>query len=206
MNNKKINNKVDSLTEPITEQVLYQALTEYIQVAGHKFEFGYFTKDDLLNEGWIILQNNIHKYNPKRGVLKSFISTLLGSRFRNIYRQKCRRTELPCYSCKYNGWDKKNQKCILFENMMECHLYRDWFYRNNAKANLLSPEIIYEDPINDDETPLDGMVQDENFVEFKRSLSPSNLDILDKLIEGCQLHITELESLKEAHSSYKASS
>ena len=61
------------------------------------------------------------------------------NRVGNLKRNKYERKNTPCESCPFNAWIKKTNECKKFDCMLECDLYRGWYYRNTSKKNIMQP-------------------------------------------------------------------
>jgi DNA-directed RNA polymerase specialized sigma24 family protein len=74
----------------------------------------------------------LEKYDGKRP-LENFLWTHVRNRLYNFKRNNYSRLEKPCDTCEFYI----SKKCTAFVDQEECHLYKGWLDRNNAKKNLM---------------------------------------------------------------------
>ncbi len=102
-----------------------------------KFRFGYYEKEDIEQEVYILCVNALERYDSSQP-LENFLWTHVKNRLCNLKRNKYERKETPCLKCPL--YDKLRQvndsQCQKFEDKCDCDLYKKWVYRNNAKKAL----------------------------------------------------------------------
>ena len=98
----------------------------------YKFKFGYHSPDDMKQQARLFAWEGLEKYDGKRP-LENFLWTHVRNRLYNFKRNNYSRLEKPCDTCEFYI----SKKCTAFVDQEECHLYKGWLDRNNAKKNLM---------------------------------------------------------------------
>ena len=121
----------------------YETIDELLQFFSRKFPFGIHDQDDIYQQGWVYSLEAIHsgRFDPDRGNLKSFLFSVLYSRFINFKRNEHYRPETPCRSCPFNIQGESASPCEVFSDLRDCPLYADWDRRNAAKKSISCSSI-----------------------------------------------------------------
>lgn len=99
-----------------------------------KFRFGYHTLDDMKQQAKLFALQGLENYDGVRP-LENFLWTHVRNRLYNFKRNNFERPDKPCLTCpKYLA---KHDDCAVFDDLLECDLYRGWITRNTSKRNLM---------------------------------------------------------------------
>lgn len=119
----------------ITNEEL-QLIDKTIGPLARNFAFGYYSFEDMMQEGRIFAMTAISKYDPSKGAsLSTFIFNHVKNRFINLVRDKFNRTQPPCLMCKYNT---KKRKCKKYFDKTECDKWCKWRDNNTVRRNLIN--------------------------------------------------------------------
>jgi len=100
-----------------------------------KFTFGYYDKEDIEQEAFLIGMEGLNKFDPSNGAsLESFLYTHIGNRLKNFIRNKFVRRDHKCKHC-----NNENVECPFCQR-------REW--RFAVKRHLMEPIDI--DRVNGD--------------------------------------------------------
>lgn len=148
---------IDSVVKPLASQ----------------FAFGYYTEEDLLQEGRIMCIEAYPKYEEGRGSLFTFFYTHVKNRFISLKRDKfCR--PMP-----------KN----LREDLRE-----SWELRNQKKMELAGANCLDASQVFDSDSPIHD---DEIFRILDRELPSSYRDLYRRYMDGEKLSKGKREELME---------
>ncbi len=139
---KKKTNKRPKVLESEFLEVLDKITKKLI----HKFRFGYHSAEDMKQQASIFALEALDRYDGKRP-LENFLWTHVRNRLFNFKRNNYQRPDSPCIGCKFHdkNFDKSKNGCLEFTNKMDCHLYNNWFKRNENKKNIMQPSYIEND-------------------------------------------------------------
>jgi hypothetical protein len=152
----------------------FTILDDLLKFFSHKFPFGIHDSDDIYQQGWIFALEALKKdkYVEDRGSLKSYLFSVLYSRFINFKRNEYYRPETPCKSCPFNSPASSKTSptgtcntssqyenaspCEVFAILIECPLYSDWNRRNTSKRSISSSSLpVSPDHISRDTSYID---------------------------------------------------
>jgi len=118
----------------MTEEEVVAIITKISKRLAQKFTFGYYDRDDIAQEAFIIGMQGLEKYDSTRP-LENFLWVHIRNRLKNYKRNEYERLDSPCVNCTYSDGDI----CDEHDDIMSCKSYRNWFYRNQSKKNLMNP-------------------------------------------------------------------
>lgn len=121
----------------MTEVQVIKVIEKVINRTCSKYTFGYYERDDIKQEAFIIAINALEKYDGVRP-LENFLQVDLGNKLKNLKRDKYQRIEKPCLKCPLYNLSIESQ-CDKYTDKTECDLYRNWYNRNETKKNLVVP-------------------------------------------------------------------
>ncbi len=143
-----------------TESQVLDIIKSISNKLAKKFQFAYFTEEDIRQEIFYAAIKGLDKYDNVRP-LENFLCVHVKNRLINLKRDRFKRPGKPCIKCPYF---KPNcgSECALFDDKDECELYNGWFSRNEAKKNVISPiDITIIDDENEQNTKFfDGIDED----------------------------------------------
>lgn len=159
----RIPKKDNQIPKGMTEQEFLDIVAKVSFKPSFRFRFGYMTAQDLQQELWVLLTERkdgkpsiMDRYDNSRP-LENFLRVAIPNKLKNYKRDNYERIyELKC-ACKLC-----KQK-IEHEARLSCLRYKQWYFRNIAKKNVLLPIDI--DNVNNE--------KEENMSE--------NTDINDKI-------------------------
>ena len=126
-----------------SEQEIVDILTDIGNKLAPKFKFGCYGIDDIRQEVYIqglkLLERG--KYDGKRP-LANFLFFAIKNQLKNLKRDKYERLEPPCLKCPFNAYNKKEDKCELYERKIDCEPYYKFTKRNNQKKQLMHGETV----------------------------------------------------------------
>lgn len=122
------------IPEGYTEAEVVETLDKCASLLAGSFVFGYFDRDDIIQEAKLsaIKVINEGKYDPSRPLL-NFVYSHMRNQLINFKRNKFKRTDAPCLSCKEG---------IPCTNGEFCEKYIIWRDTNESKANIIRPLSI----------------------------------------------------------------
>ena len=123
-----------------TEDMVLNDIEHVTERLSRHFRFGYYTKEDIKQEGCVFALEGLKKYNPKfKTSLRTFLYTHVRNRFINMKR-KCFAQGKPCIECGFCDRKKRSAKsgCREFDEKKFCDTYKDWFITNQRKNNLVN--------------------------------------------------------------------
>ena len=115
-----------------SEQEVLDVIDNIANRLCYKFKFGYHSPEDMKQQARLFAWEGLEKYDNKRP-LENFLWTHVRNRLYNFKRNNYSRLEKPCDTCEFYI----SKKCTAFVDQEECHLYKGWLDRNNAKKNLM---------------------------------------------------------------------
>lgn len=121
------------IPQTMTEDQVVQAINKVVDKLAPRFQFGYFSVEDMKQQGRLFALQALDKYDDKRP-LENFLYTHIKNRFINFKRDKYKRNDAPCKFCHNNadgetGHDDKHY----------CDKYTVWKKRNLSKQNIMNP-------------------------------------------------------------------
>lgn len=128
------------LPEGYSEEQILTLLNQVLNKFVRKFKFGYYTEEDIRQEGLIIGIKSLEVYNPKYN-LKNFLYAHIYKRLINFVRDNHYRKNSPCKLC---------HDSILKETQTDhpdgklCYKYKMWQKRIQFKKNIMKPVDIGE--------------------------------------------------------------
>jgi hypothetical protein len=138
---KKVNKR-----PKVLESEFLEVLDKITKKLIHKFRFGYHSTEDMKQQASIFALEALDRYDGKRP-LENFLWTHVRNRLFNFKRNNYQRPDSPCIGCKFHDKNLENSKsgCLEFTNKIDCHLYNNWFKRNENKKNIMQPSYIEND-------------------------------------------------------------
>ena len=149
----------------MTEAQVIDSINKVVNILAPKFKFGYYTVDDMKQEGrrFALEALSSDKYDEGRP-LENFLYRHVKNRFINFKRDKYRRNDPPCKLC-HNCTDKSGHPDGQF-----CAKYLSWKKRNMSKQNILNPlDITNISDENESRTRQDSTVVQD--IEYKEMLA-----------------------------------
>lgn len=122
------------MPEGMSEAEVVAVMEEVVNLLAHRFVFGYYSKEDIKQEGYRIAWQILPKYDGKRP-LANFLFVSVRNRLCNLRRDKFRRSsrDVPCLIC-HEGRENEHADGEV------CRAYREWWHRNQDKSNLAQPQ------------------------------------------------------------------
>ena len=163
---------------------ILQTIQKVSKALSKKYSFGYYDREDIEQEAFIIALEGIGKFDPEISSLENFLYIHIGNRLKNILRKQYYRKEFECKVCKG-------------EELCDNCKRRRW--RFDVKKHLMDPIDI--ENVNDNKesnmytTPnfLENMELDEIFLIINRELEIHlRIDYL-KMLEG--LHVPKIRRI-----------
>jgi hypothetical protein len=88
--------------------------------------FGYFDRDDIWSEIWIICLNAIGEFNSDKGPLENFLRVTVKNRLTNEFKRVTKTIKSPCPKCPYYDPGKSPSDCKKFGD--DRHLCDKWVF------------------------------------------------------------------------------
>lgn len=117
----------------VRESDFLAATEKVVGILAPSFAFGYFEVEDIKQQARMFAIQAMEKYDPSRP-LDNFLYTHIKYRLINFRRDKFRRNDPPCQSCRYALEGE-----TLHPDKKYCDRYRAWLKRNGVKQNLMNP-------------------------------------------------------------------
>lgn len=117
----------------MTEDQVVAAIDKVVNTLAPRFQFGYFTVEDMKQEGRKFAIIALPKYDEKRP-LENFLYSHVKNRFINFKRDKYKRNDAPCKLC-HNCADGETGH----PDGHYCSKYENWRKRNLSKQNIMNP-------------------------------------------------------------------
>lgn len=112
-----------------------------IQTLKKKFSFGYYDEEDIAQEARIYAIESYADYDGERAP-QPFIRICLTNDLHNLYRKKCRRSDVPCIEC------AEGRGCLPGGEL--CEPFKKWINTQNMRSSLMNTGDISE--INEEES------------------------------------------------------
>jgi len=127
----------------MTEKQVLASIEVVANGLAAKFQFGYYSLDDMKQEARFEALKGLETYDPKKGKLETFLWTHVRNRLFNLKRNKFQRPDKPCLDCPLKAYDphckSSYSQCTAFNDKENCELYDGWAKRNDSKKNIMSP-------------------------------------------------------------------
>lgn len=157
------------------------------------FKFGYYTQDDIKQEGCVFALGGLKKYNPKKETsLRTFLYTHVRNRFINLRRNQCFTQSNPCLSCGFYDADNLGctDKCREFENKTYCQEYTKWLAVSKSKSILMCDGFSQSDNnldvvVNSD--ALEHMCNQEILNTINANMSSAMREDYCRFLQGARL-------------------
>jgi len=168
-----------NVPDGMTTQEVLDVMDNVANRLAHKFRFGYHEAEDIKQQAHIFALEGLNKYEPidsngKERPLENFLWTHVRNRLFNYKRDNYRRPNLPCHSCPLKCYTSQTDSCELYSDKLECKWYSNWYYRNEAKHNLMHPIEIHS--VRDEQ---ENNMKDNTCTEEKIA-DKEILDIIDR--------------------------
>lgn len=121
------------IPDGMTEEEVIALIQKISTRLSNKFKFGYHTKEDIAQQGFIFGMQGLQKYDNKRP-LENFLWVHIRNRLKNYKRDEYERPDNPCENC-----IQYSDECNKHDDVMACKVYSNWYYRNQTKKNLMNP-------------------------------------------------------------------
>jgi DNA-directed RNA polymerase specialized sigma24 family protein len=166
----------------VCEADFITAVTDVVRQLSHKYSFGIYSEDDLLQEGYEWALRAIHKYDARRTRLFNFLYSHIRNRLFNLRRDKLERLTPPCSRCPLNAF--VNNVCTLYsDDLEECTHYSKWITRNNAKRSLMTSTQLDEPSNGETKSPLEVLATRERISELRELLDDeADLRVFDAIL------------------------
>jgi len=181
----------------MTEEEVVEIVNGILQTLSHSFKFGYYSFEDMRQQGWVYAIEALPKYNPDIAPLENFLRSHIRNRFLNLKRDKLSRHTSPCPSCPFYDPDCKvrENKCSAFADKMECDKWSGWETRNASKKNLVQPLDIsnirdeHEKNMKLNDTTIQKSINTELISIIDKNLPVSMRSDFKKMLEG--IHVAK---------------
>ena len=128
-------------------QVL-EVIEKVVGILSNKFRFGYYSIDDLKQEGRLFCLEALSRFDPNKGfTLDNFLYRHVRNRFINFKRDNYKRNESPCLKCPFFDKKFKNSKnqCTAFDEKLDCELWALFVSKNKSKSQLVEVGVAHND-------------------------------------------------------------
>lgn len=158
------------------------AVSDVVRQLSHKYSFGIYSEEDLLQEGYEWALRAIHRYDARRTRLFNFLYSHIRNRLFNLRRDKLERLTPPCSRCPLNAF--VNNVCTLYsDDLEECTHYSKWITRNNAKRSLMVATQLDEPSNRETKSPLEILAMSERIGELRELLDDEgDLRVFDAIL------------------------
>ena len=129
--------------ESIPEETL-SVINNVSRLLAPYFKFGYYDIDDIKQEIRLFCLEALPRYNPELASLQTFLIIHSKNRLITLKRDKFKRLNSPCVSCKHNV----DYSCELHTNTSCCKPFIKWQNASKTKHSLIKMSTI-----NDIENP-----------------------------------------------------
>lgn len=185
----------------MTEQEVTEIIVRVIKTLSSKFRFGYYSKEDMEQEGFIFAINllNSDKYDSSRK-LENLLYSHIRYRFINYKRDNYSRSESPCKNCVFYDPKTKDKTCGAFTDVKHCNKLEGWKKRNASRKSLMYPKDI--SVVTKHPESASNHVEDVDFSEMKDYINenlPAELrsDYL-RMLEGVNIPKARRGRVREA--------
>ncbi len=170
------------------DEVQYLALAnEILLKISHNYTFGYFTVDDIIQEGMMIAMESYVKWDGRRPADK-FLFVLLSNGLKNVYRKHCRRSDTPCKAC------SSGTLCgAIVDGMKVCARFSRWSKLQVTRSNIVnmapigtneSGETCEEKLLSPKDTVVDKVAYAELLEDVAGHLKKREQKLFKQLIAG----------------------
>lgn len=144
---KKTQKSSKKMTNEEIEEVL-PTIEVVAKTLANGFTFGYYDREDIIQEAIQIGLEAMYGYDNTRP-LQAFMFTTIRNGLINFKRKHYKRADIPCYKCEFydKSYECSTNQCAKFEDKYECDLLRKWQIRNEAKRDLVEPNVHYKDDL-----------------------------------------------------------
>jgi hypothetical protein len=169
-----------------TEEQVMTIVETVVKRIAPGFTFGYYDRDDMIQEGYVeLIKNALPKYNGSHP-LENFLSSHLKKRMLTLIRDKFHRNDPPCKQCPL--YNKAGKDCTEYKNMLDCDLFGPWKRRNMAKQNLMQPAQIEDESfIPGNALNLDEDEMRDILLYINKNLDPSYRADFFRLLHGSSI-------------------
>ena len=123
-----------TIPENLNEEELIEVIKDAARPHLKKYCFLGHTEEDMLQLAIMYGIDGSHRWDGKRPI-KNFLSVHIKNRLYNYKRKHSIKMETPCKKCPLNAYIKPN-KCKIYQDRMDCELFRNWKNRNQEKQNI----------------------------------------------------------------------
>lgn len=131
-----------------TQEEVLADIKHVTEKLSRHFKFGYYTIEDIQQEGCIFALDGLKRYNPTQNTsLRTFLYTHVRNRFINMRRNQCFLQSYPCSTCGFYDKLKKESlnKCREFQDKKCCVEYMKWYSASKSKGLLITNGFIDHD-------------------------------------------------------------
>jgi len=126
------------LPDGVTEDDFIDIVNSISKKLCDKFKFGYFDREDIKQECFILAMDALSRYDSDRPLI-NFLWSHIHNRLCNLKRDKYFRLEKPCFKCPLNAYVAKDDLCTAYDNKEDCSFYAVWLEKNTSKQNIMNP-------------------------------------------------------------------
>jgi hypothetical protein len=120
------------------DKKVFDIISKIADEHSHK-TFGYLSKEDLVNEIWIICLERLKFFKKSKGKLEHFLRVSVKNRLINKFKKITKTVRSPCPRCKY--YDKScASNCAKFGDERQlCNKWTNYQLSINSRNSLLNP-------------------------------------------------------------------
>ena len=166
------------LPKEVSESQFLEIVDNIASKLCDRFKFGYYDRDDIKQECYILAMDAIQRYDTSRP-LPNFLWSHIYKRLCTLKRDKYFRLEKPCDKCPLDAYVKNTDMCTAFEHKTDCKPYARWYDNNSNKQNIMNPiGISYvndeqEQNMRDNHQVVSNVSNNEIFEIIERAISLS---------------------------------
>lgn len=147
--------------------LLIQKIADEHARSAHKKNFGYFEKNDLVNEVWVLCLEKIKEFDPAEGQLENFLRVIVKNGLTNKWKAVSKISKPPCSRCEFWLGPHKKPDCMAFGLEKEkCGKYHNYILSKDSKNSLLGGAEMMNERLM--EKDILGQIAGEELVELIR--------------------------------------
>lgn len=172
-----------------TEQETIDIINSVIDKMVHKFVFGFYSKEDIRQEAFIIAIDGLERYDNVRP-LENFLSVHISNRLKTFKRDNYYRLDKKCI----------NEDC---SNETLCDECQEKSYRVNIKKNIMEPIDIgnvndeNENSMSIDDNLLNSIMEEEIVRIIDRKMPIEYKIDYQKMLDGTYIQTTKKVKIEE---------
>ena len=180
----------------LTEEQILKVIDSIVNQLAPHYIFGYYTLQDIKQEGRIFALEALHRFNPTKGVasasrnslsdrLYNFLRSHITHRYYNLIRDNYERAEPPNCKCKH----------CRTNNREACQRYQKFLNRNLTKKLIAGPA---QEQIEQSVQQLFG-IESQEIINIINQHLPANFRAdFRRLIEGIKIPTVRKNQVQEA--------